>query len=513
MLNCNRSKALLITLLFISVLISSGIQSETSIIDDNIANKFENNKSIFHHKPQPTQIKLDENFGDQNTFWVYPNLGAVNLDAYQINATLLAEGERCYVYLDNATIDRWGYNESLALCSEIRDNFDAIIYPKGVELAGHPNGTLGDIDGDPKVTLLIIDDEVYVGGYYYFDDYPFAGWNSHPNNREMIYVYTGENPDSIFYSCIFAHEFNHLIWCNTDIHREMTTLLEGYADYAIYYSGYLSFENSLTSKNSLNRTWDTDYFSAHPEQSLLSFDCETDEIAYANYGKAQMFIFYLSEKYGEGLINDLIKDAIDGPVGIEIALANAGYDINFNNLYLDWITACTIDEEDIENGIYGFDNTDFTISQITTIDTLPFTEEDVKHLKYGFDVKKLINPPNEFTLEIANPYPHSIGISSAIYDDNGWSIAQTLNSEENGETIISHFTGENIEFAYIITSLMSPETPTEYAKFYTQESPSKQLTYSFMEGHKRASYNFLSFSILLMFLSSMVVIVRRRKRK
>ncbi|NPD88898.1 MAG: hypothetical protein HGN29_09235 [Asgard group archaeon] len=416
------------------------------------------------------------------------------------------------MYLDNATIDRWGYNESLALCSEIRDNFDAITYPKGVELAGHPNGTLGDIDGDPKVTLLIIDDEVYEGGYYAYDDYSIATWNTHPNNREMIYIYTGENPDSICYSSILAHEFNHLIWENTDTNGDMTTIREGYADYAMYYSGYLSLENSWSSKNSLNRTRFTDNFSAHPEQSLLSFDYETDDISCANYGKAQMFIFYLSEKYGEELINDLIKIAIDGPVGIEIALANAGYDINFNNLYLDWITACTIDEEDIENGIYGFDNTDFTISKITTIDTLPFTEEDVKHLKYGFDVKKLINPPNEFTLEIANPYPLSIGISSAIYDDNGWSIAQTLNSEENGETIISHFTGENIEFAYIITSLMSPETPTTYASGYTEKSSSKQLSYSFMKGHKRASYNFLSFSILLIFLSTMIVIVRRRKR-
>ncbi|MCG3221131.1 MAG: hypothetical protein H7641_07090, partial [Candidatus Heimdallarchaeota archaeon] len=207
----NKNKALVIVILLLSVFFSTDLQSETSIvINQNPLFQPENNTYLSKHYPIPKEDKLDESFGDQNTFWVFPNPWAVDQDAYQINATLLAEGEWCYVYLDNASIDRWGYNESLALCSEIRDNFDAITYPKGVELAGHPNGTLGDIDGDPKVTLLIIDDEAFIGGYYAFDDNPFGTSNPQQNNREMICVYTEENPNSICYSSILAHEFNHL---------------------------------------------------------------------------------------------------------------------------------------------------------------------------------------------------------------------------------------------------------------------------------------------------------------
>ncbi|MHA1954106.1 MAG: hypothetical protein ACW96U_09210 [Candidatus Heimdallarchaeaceae archaeon] len=501
MINCIKSKALMITLFFISVLISSGIQSEnsTNIIGNNFS-KLEDHQSIPNLKPQQTQIKLDENFGDQKTFLVYT--APLGGSQEQITATLLAIGEWCYVYIDNTTIDRWGYNESIAVCTEVRDNFDTITYPKGIEFAGHPNGTLGDIDGDPKVTVLIIDNEQIAGGRYSSDSL---------NNREMIYIYTGDNPDLPIYLCMSAHEFNHLIWYNTDIDGEMASIKEGYADYASYYSGYVFFGDYSPMENMYNGTLYALNFSDHPEQSLLYFDTSTLEIALANYGKASTFVFYLCEKYGEELISDLIKDDVDGPAGIETALANAGYDITFNDLFLDWITACTINELSIENGIYGFENADFITRKITIIDTLSFTKENVNYQQYGFEVVKLINPTDEFSLEISNPNPLAVGVSAAIYDANGWSITQAVIKEENGDTIISHFTGENIQYAYIITSLMNENTPTLYSTVYLK-CPSKQLTYSFFEGHKKASFNFLSFSILLFFLSTLIVITRRRKQ-
>ncbi|MCG3220761.1 MAG: hypothetical protein H7641_05215 [Candidatus Heimdallarchaeota archaeon] len=509
----NKSKALIIVFLFLSVFIPSQVQLETSAHHDNTSRyQIESWKNNINPHDITPEIKLDENFGDQKTFWYYPP-SMVGGDPYQIYATLLAIGEWCYVYLDNVTIDKWGYNVSLTTCTEIRDGFDSNIYPKGVGLAGHPNGTLGDIDGVSQVTILLAEQDKFIAGYYsYRNEYASTGSTSYSNEREMVYINSFQNFSVECYLWIIAHEFNHLIWWNNEISAEMTTLFEGFAEFTGYYSGCLSKKSFFTSEHSVNRSIDSDYFSDHPEQSLIFWNDNNLNLSLAHYGKSEMFIFYLFEKYGTDLIHDLIQPDVDGPLGIETALTNAGYDISFNDLFLDWIIACTIDNEDIENGLYGFDNTDFTISEITTIDNLPFTEADVKHLLYGFDVKKLINPPNEFTLKIANPYPDSIGISAAIYDDNGWSIAQTLNSEENGETIISHFTGENIEFAYIITSLMTQETPTNYAKDYTQKSPSKQLTYSFMKGHKRVSYNFLSFSILLIFLSTMIVIVRRRKQ-
>ncbi|NPD88899.1 MAG: hypothetical protein HGN29_09240 [Asgard group archaeon] len=83
-----------------------------------------------------------------------------------------------------------------------------------------------------------------------------------------------------------------------------------------------------------------------------------------------------------------------------------------------------------------------------------------------------------------------------------------------GENITSFFSGENIDFAYIITSMMNQNTPTYYLgrTDNREEVPIKLLSYSFMEGHKRVSYNFLSFSILLIFLSTIIAIVRKRKQ-
>jgi hypothetical protein len=457
---------------------------------------------------------LEDSFGDQLTFWIYPWIFRGG-DIYQINATLLAIGEYCYVYLDNATINRWGYNESLTLCTEVRDDFDTFSYPNTVEFFGHPDGLVGDIDGDPKVTLLIVDDDLYCNGYYYGNDIPGSFFYNMPgvNHREIIHVFTGENPDSSLLSAVLAHEFSHLIWANYELTLDMMTLAEGYACYASYNSGYLSSDNTLTSENSLNRSWYTDEFSINPDVSLL-FWYEELQTFYAHYGKSEMFIFYLVEKYGEELLEDLKQEDIDGPEGIEIALSNAGYDISFNDLFLDWITACTIDEEEIENGLYSFENTDFTINKITTIDTLPFTSEFTDHYAYGIDVKKLINPPDEFTIQVTNPHPYSIGISAIIYDDNGWSITQTINADENSENLVNLFSGENIEFAYIVTSMMNQSTPTYYLgkTDNREEVPMKSISYSFLEGHVKASYSFLGSSFLLVLISSIIVMRRRNAR-
>jgi hypothetical protein len=478
-------------------------------------------EKFYHINSYPPPVNLDDNFGDQETFWIHPSS---SWDIWcQINATLLAEGEWCYVYLDNATIDSWGYAESLTLCAGIRDDFDNFTYPKGIELAGNPSGISGDIDDDPKVTLLLVDDP-NLGGYYAWNNDIFI--DSHTNWKEMITCFTGNSyegffrgyPLQDFYTCIFAHEFNHLIWFNTERSNDMVTITEGYADHAVYYSDYLSYENSFTSENSLNRDFKTDYFSLHPEQPLLYWNSDTLDLNLANYGKASMFILYLAEKYSDELIHDLKQESIDGPIGIETALTNAGYNISFNDLFLNWITACTIDDEDIENGLYGFENTDFTVNATKTIEILPSTVENVNHYLYGFDVKKLINPPNEFALDITNPYPYSIGISAVIFDNNGWNITKVILTEDDkNKNITTFLSGENIEFAYVITSMMRKETPLTSGIDYETTGPSRLLTYYFVEGHKEPdvdeNYSTIITSILgIMLLSNLMLIRRRRKQ-
>ncbi|MDF1539610.1 MAG: hypothetical protein P1Q69_11985, partial [Candidatus Thorarchaeota archaeon] len=126
----------------------------------------------------------DESFGDQQLLWVpYPSGEEQEL------ATLLSVGTHCYVYMENSCIVTQGESNAIAKCDELRDVFDNTIYPKGVELAGNFDGNLGDIDGDPKVTMFLgpfrEKSGQVINGYYVPRnelEVPFS------NYREMFYI-------------------------------------------------------------------------------------------------------------------------------------------------------------------------------------------------------------------------------------------------------------------------------------------------------------------------------------
>jgi hypothetical protein len=221
----------------------------------------------------------------------------------------------------------------------------------------------------------------------------------------------------------------------------------------------------------------------------------------------------LVEQYGIELITELIKLEIDGPAAIEEALLQLGVDIEFNHLFLNWITACAIDQLGIEENKYGFENADFQVSIRSFITSLPFSKSDVKHKMYGFDVKRLDSPPDDFVLEIQTPLTRrGIGISSVILDENGWNITKTIIPGADGNFTTIEFSGNNIQTAYIITSLIKPdikEAPREFMR-----APFEKLDYSFYDGTITTDTNlsFHSFTIFLILVSSLILIVRKRKK-
>jgi len=101
---------------------------------------------------EPIETSLDyseEHFGDQQDFWI------LLPEFVQMRATLLAVGNWSYVYMANETIDLYGESFMISKCETLRDEFDTTIYPKAIEIAGSPDGYLGDIDGDPHVTIFL----------------------------------------------------------------------------------------------------------------------------------------------------------------------------------------------------------------------------------------------------------------------------------------------------------------------------------------------------------------------
>jgi hypothetical protein len=178
-----------------------------------------------------------------------------------------------------------------------------------------------------------------------------------------------------------------------------------------------------------------------------------------DYGSGYLFAFYIAEQYGVEILRNLITESADGPQGVEAVLQTAGYDLTFNELYLNWITALTIDELGFCNNLYGFENLNARITRYFPVGVLPLLNQTISLRYYGFHIHKLQFPPDNFTVQIKKSINQTIGVSIALHDALGWHIYQNLHDEE-GTIITDSFMGNRIDVAYIITSYMLNHTPT-----------------------------------------------------
>ncbi|MFX1415758.1 MAG: hypothetical protein ACFFC0_03050 [Promethearchaeota archaeon] len=368
-----------------------------------------------------------QEIGDNRSFW------AIDYDAdefYVLDAHLLAIGNLCYIYFDDLVISIIGEDEANTRAETYRDEFDTHIYQRVTDLAGDPDGTLGDVDGDPRIYILIVEKRQS----YYLQSNEIAG--EHSNMCEIIYIcYRTSYPVRTI-----VHEFHHLVWFNYEF-DEVHFVLEGAAEYASYYSGYLPADNMTV------RVQD---FLEDIDDSFIYFEVEAQD-----YGASYLFAFYLAEQYGVQLLRDIVQHADDGAVGLETALDAAGYNISFSELYLDWMTALVIDEQGFAGNRYCLGDIDATIQDYTTIDSLPFREDNVPLYCYGSKVYQITSPPDEFSVEMSQPSQGVAGLSVAYRDAHGWHVQQMQNQ---GRAVL-YVSGDSIVTAHIVASYLFAEAP------------------------------------------------------
>jgi hypothetical protein len=281
----------------------------------------------------------------------------------------------------------------------------------------------------------------------------------------------------------------------------------------MYNAGYMSNSSFIQVGMVLNTTYSAYYYSQHPDVSLLYFD--SNYYSYASYGAGYMFLFYLADKYGIQIIKDLISiDDLDGPEAIEHVLSNHGHNFDFNELFLDFITACTIDQIGIYNDLYGFLNADFQIAVRHHVPIYPKSFTDIDYRYYGIEIFELSETPNKFTLELETPNePASLGVVIAIKDDNGWNITQSVFTGNGNKTRI-YCNGENIQKAYVITSKIRLGI-TAGPRIWVA-SPISKLDLSIESGHNNpleTKFEISIISISFVIMCSLILMIRRRKLK
>jgi hypothetical protein len=497
-----RYKALILILLFVFISLYSSncissLQNEVKITILEEENKL---KSVEPQIEQHIEVQAYENVGNQEDFWT---ADLSEGEWFQVRATLLAVGEHCYIYMDNRTIVSMGQSQAIERCEILSSEFDRVVYPRNFELMGSPNGTLGDIDGDPRITVFLVQGV----GSYYLQHNELVGSPS-SNNREMVYVATGMPLVNTI--AVMCHETNHLFLFNYDL-NEAIFFVEGLAEFSMYYAGYMSNSSFMQGGMTLNVSMSAYYYSLYPSVSMFFFD--KDYYSYASYGVGYMFWCYIAEKYGIQIIRDLVPiDSLDGCSAVEYVLLNHGYNISFNEVFLDFITACTIDELGIYNNLYGFQNAAYTINTITTINSYPDAISDIKHRYYNIEIKELEEVPDTFTVSLETPVPtRSLGVVTVIHDENGWNVTQLILTGD-GSTAQLLCEGENIVEAYIITSLVREGTPN--APNTWMESPYNLLDFSIKEGYPsdHTSKTNMTFLTLLPLLLSTVYLRKKAKK-
>ncbi len=451
--------------------------------------------------PLPSPIedvtKASEVFGDQQYFWVpYPT------GREQVLATLLSVGDHCYIYMENTCIEAQGESNLVAKCDELSEAFDSIIYPKDIELAGSPDGNLGDIDGDPKVTALLGPfREHLIGGYYdYTNDIP----GPYSNYREMFLLDAMWTVDEMI--CLALHEFNHLIWFNHEL-DEADFLVEGLANLAVLYAGYWS---TMVDRQVLRYT-------DNPQSSLLYFNRISSDFYWdVSYGQSYLFMVYLYERFGFDFVKSLVSIPQDGAIAIDVALSNGGYDLTFNDVYLDWMVAITLDNPEIYDGIYGFTSVNYTIDCQNSIGSVyPIEKSDIAFNYYGIHARLLYSPLDQMTLKVENTPSGVLGIATAFLDDDGWHVSQNLHTEYAFE-ITEFIEGINVQEVYFIASLMSDSTPTEFGAIYDlDEVLSVDLDYLISEGIQTETSGMTIFLLLISGVSAitvMVIVIHHRRK-
>lgn len=279
-------------------------------------------------------VKADY-WGQRQEFHVDPIFDEFTRD--RLNATLRKVSTKAYFYIED---DYWN---SLSFRSQeqiitglnvLALEFDNRIYPTLVSNFGSER-TPG-IDRDTRVTVLIHQIIKGAGGYVNIADNYLRSEAPRSNQREMVYLNAFYIDEEIAKSFL-AHEFTHLIVFNQkEIIRgvsEETWLNEAIAEYAPTLLGY----NEQYQGSNLEIR--VQGFLQKPSDSLIEWQNRE-----ADYGTVNLFVHYLVDHYGIGVLTDALKSAKTGISSLNEGLQKNGFSEDFARVFTNWSIAVLVND-------------------------------------------------------------------------------------------------------------------------------------------------------------------------
>jgi hypothetical protein len=267
-----------------------------------------------------------------------------NASRYLVPSTCRAVGTHCYVFVEDQS---WisGRVVQAAVDSVVRA-FDQStpanplqgVYETCLGAFGDPP----DVDGDPKIVILILDildgyagSGGYVAGYFYsLDQFPKT---SFPTSNVAEIYYLDCDPADLSSApglrkamSVTAHEFQHMIHFHYDP-QEITFINELCSLTAEIIAGYPVYNQA--------------YYVQETDHYLLDWRGNDNVSVLKDYSRAARFGLYVMEQYGSSVFRPIVASALHGIAGFNAGLVAAGIlTRSFQETFADWLIANILDD-------------------------------------------------------------------------------------------------------------------------------------------------------------------------
>lgn len=288
------------------------------------------------------------------TFRKYYNNSWVTVSA---NKKYGSSTTKCQIYLQDGVSQSYLSDANITNLGLAFDSF----YNRETNYFGSPIGTLGDIDNNEMIYILITELEHnsngWVAGYFHgVHEFPSSEY-SNSNQKEMLFITTYKptsRSDSEWLSIIqgtMAHEFQHLIFFNNRVLKYNT---DPEYDSEVWINEGLSMvaeDLAIMGPGNLHNPDLDDRVKDYLSNSSGNSLCTWGDLV-ADYAPAYMFMRYFVDRYGENNINNLLSSySIGTNMLTTVATGNT-----FTQLFRDWLTAVILDRLNYNSSDSSFNN-------------------------------------------------------------------------------------------------------------------------------------------------------------
>lgn len=189
------------------------------------------------------------------------------------------------------------------------------------------------VDGDPRLYVALMSDPAGAPLGYFQASFT---WPQHlyqeSNEREMLVVNLHKDDEYDFFDevliDVIAHEYLHILHHHSDPGEELW-LNEALSSYA----GYIASKPFLGSGS--GRAFAKSFLEA-PPTGLTQWEAVEEKLP--KYGAAFLFVLYLAERFGEGILPALLQDKANGWSSV-VNVLREYTDVSADEVFADWVVA------------------------------------------------------------------------------------------------------------------------------------------------------------------------------